>query len=302
MTNIGGREVSMPLGFPPIPDEWAVSNEEFASSDKKVTLFGAMFSRPKVFRALVVVHGMGEHGGRYQHLPHFLEKTFDAIYVFDLQGHGRSGGARGHIGRMDALVDDVAMVVRKVHADLVRHHGQIELHLLGHSLGGLLTIRTLFLHPNLPLKSAAVSAPFLALHPSVSPLVQKAALGLSHIWPSMPLKTNLDATGLSRDPEVVRHYKEDPLNHGAMTPGFFRELMQVFADTAGRHDGIRVPFLMMVPLSDRIVGHDQSLKFFEQLRSPGKVLKTYPEFFHEIFNDRGKERVFEDFVQFLQGK
>jgi alpha-beta hydrolase superfamily lysophospholipase len=243
---------------------------------------------------------MGEHGGRYFHVPHYLQDVVDAVYCLDLRGHGRSEGLRGHVERFDCLADDVAHAVRRFEEQLRKRFGRAELHLLGHSLGGHLVLRTLFLHPDLPLLSATASAPFLGIKAKVPAVKKLAAHALSRVWGSLQLSTGIDVSGLSRDKGVCDAYLEDRLVHDKMTPQFFTGMQAAFSDTLGREDGIRVPLQILVPLQDPIVDPEKSLAFFRGLKHRDKQLKTYPGFYHEPLNELGKEQVFADLADWIR--
>ncbi len=294
-----------PKGFPGLPADWVTDWSTFRSSDENAQIF--TFTHHKLpwraKRALVVVHGMGEHSGRYLHLPHYLGDFYDTIHTLDLQGHGRSEGLRGHIERFDTLVDDVALAIRRFDDQLRRQFGEAEIHLLGHSLGGHVSLRTLLNHSELPIKAAVISAPFLGIKAKV-PVVKKwAAQGLSRIWGSLQMDTGLDASGLSHDPAVAEAYLSDRLVHGKMTPKFFSELQAAMSDTLKRESPrLPVPTLFLVPLEDRLVDPELTRKFYQGIVTEDlKSWVEYPELYHEILNEseRDRAKVFQDWKEWL---
>lgn len=285
-----------PRGFPGLPADWVSEWETFRSADESTKLF-AQTHRHREWageRSLVLIHGMGEHSGRYLHLPHYLQGSVRAVHVFDLRGHGRSEGVRGHVERFDSLVDDCAFVVRRFHESVLKKFGRAEVHLLGHSLGGHLALRTALLNPDLPVRTLQVSAPFLGLHADVPLFKRLGAQTLARVWGSLQLDTGLDARGICRDPEVVSAYLNDRLVHGKMTPRFFAGLTRAMVDTLSRDHGIEPPLQMLVPLADRIVDSEASQRFFRRLKHRDKRLKTYPGCYHEPMNEPCKEEVFAD--------
>ena len=294
--------IEQPKGFPPLPSGWLSETETFPSHSGAVQM-SALVLRKEPWagpRLLLVIHGMGEHSGRYRHVPYYLANDLDAVYIPDLQGHGRSGGIRGHIERFDDLIDDLAMIVRQLDARLRNRFGKSEIHVLGHSLGGHLLLRLLLLYPDLPIQSATASAPFLGIKDPV-PAAKKAAVQvLAKFCKSVKLNTGLDVRALSRDQEVCKNYLKDPLNHPKMTPAFFRELLWAFGDTLRRDKGIQVPLQLLIPLADRIVDAECAFRFFNNLELPEKRIKTYPGFYHEPLNEIGKEQVFDDLRSWIQ--
>ncbi|OFZ56385.1 MAG: hypothetical protein A2428_02810 [Bdellovibrionales bacterium RIFOXYC1_FULL_54_43] len=301
MVLLSGREIQQPSGFPGLPQDWVAEGEHFKASNGTVSLFAINFHRAVSGpRVLVVFHGMGEYGGRYAHLPHFLKEQVDSVYCPDLRGHGRSEGIRGHIDRFDSFSEDGAAIIRRLDGRLKEQFGKSEIHVLGHSLGGHIVLRTLFLNPELPIRSATVSAPFLGIKSQIPAAKKAAVFLLAKLAKAVPLATDLDADGLSRDPAVVKLYKEDPLNHDKMTPGFFFELLAAFGDTLSRTDGIRVPIQFLIPMADRIVEEEKAIAFFDVLKQSDKRLRSYPDFFHEPMNEIGKERVLADILSWIQ--
>lgn len=248
---------------------------------------------------LIVVHGHGEHGGRYFHVPHYVRDVVDSVYIFDLRGHGRSNGLRGHIENFDDFCADVAQVIRHKHELLMARFGKAEIHVLGHSLGGHLVIRTALLHADLPIQSITATAPFLGIKAKVPAHKKVGARVLNRVWSSLQLSTGLDPAAISHDQEIVRLYQQDRLVHDKMTPRFYAGVQAAMSDTMSRHSGVEYPLQIVVPLQDEIVDAEKSLAFFRNLKHRHKRLRTYPGFFHEPMNEVGKEPVFEDIVSWI---
>jgi alpha-beta hydrolase superfamily lysophospholipase len=291
-----------PKNFPALPADWTSDWETFPSSDGVLQLFSVTHHAKdwQGHRALIILHGLGEHGGRYVHAPHYLHSVVDAIYCLDHRGHGRSEGLRGHVEKFDTFTDDVALAVARLDENLKKRFGRSEIHLLGHSMGGLIGLRTLLKHTGLPLHSASISAPLLGIRVPLPKLKKLAAYALSHLWGSLQMTSELDARLLSHDPDVVAAYQADRLVHQKGTPRFFTELQSAMADTMKKESGITVPLQMMIPLQDQIVDPDVSQRFFRSLKMRDKYLKTYPDFFHEPFNETGKAQAFEDLASWIK--
>lgn len=292
--------VKQPTGFPGIPAGWFTEWETRVAADGKTKLFALLHRKRDVpvKRVLVIVHGFGEHAGRYLHFPHFLDANgagVDVVFAYDQRGHGRSEGLRGDAERFDALADDLEGILRYVETKFPG----AELHLLGHSLGGHVALRFGFLHPGLPLKTFQVSSPYLALHQE-PPIALRAVAGvLAKTWRTLSLSTDVDASVLSRDDRVVENYSADRLNHGRMTPRFYASMIAAQKDTLRRRSGFAYPLAMHLPLADRLVNTPVSRAFFERLEIPGKRLFEYPDFRHEPMNDVGKETFFENLSSVL---
>lgn len=299
------KSLKIPRGFPSLPEGWKTEWSTFRNSNESLQLFSVTHLRPVGSghggpRVALVIHGMGEHGGRYLHLPHFLGDSVDAVTCLDLPGHGRSEGLRGDIGRFDSIVDDIALAVKRLHEQFTKRFGSAEIHLVGHSLGGHLVIRTVLQNAGLPIRSLTASAPFLGIKVKVPVVKKTAAILLSRVWGSLQLSTELDAGFLSHDPAVVDAYQSDRLVHDKMTPRFFTQVQAAMADTRAYRSGIECPFLLQVPMQDGVVDSELALEFFKELDSSRKELKTYPALFHEIYNETEKAEVLADLRGFIQ--
>ena len=241
-------------------------------------------------RELLVVHGMGEHSGRYGHLIEHLSDVFGAIHAFDLRGHGCSTGLRGDAPQFDTFCEDALLIAQSI----VGHDTNKELTLLGHSMGGLISLRLLQLNRSVPFQKAIISAPFLGLSFQVPSW--KKALGhvLARTLPRLQLASDVNPSYLSHDPEVVAAYVKDRLVHNKCTPRLYFEMMGVLEKVRSHTDALPCPSLFLVPGVDRVVDSEVTLKFVELLKDRNKVLKTYPDFYHEPLNELEKERVFHD--------
>lgn len=279
---------------------WTSDSSTFLSFDGKTEIFWVHHRAPAAEdrkRTLLVLHGLGEHGGRYRHLPHHLHKTFDHIVCMDHRGHGRSQGLRGHVEHFDDYVKDVTQAVALLERDALAGR---ELHLLGHSMGGHIALRTLLKHPELGIQSANICAPLLGIRVRIPWLKKQAGLLLARVWGDLHMSNEIDPRNLSHDLEVVRNYEQDRLVHNRVTPRFFVELNAAMADTLTHVEGYRVPVQFLVPLEDEIVDPDVTQDYFSRIQVGQKQLKTYPGFFHEALNEIGKEKVFQDIATWAE--
>jgi alpha-beta hydrolase superfamily lysophospholipase len=291
-----------------VPPEWSVESETVALPGEAAPQFVWTFRRREVVRRpariLFVIHGFGEHGGRYAHFPHFLQNAVDAVVVPDLRGHGRSEGIRGHAESFEQFPEDAQQVLGAIIQRETQRYGRIELHLFGHSMGGHVLLRLLRRLKGVAVASATASAPFLGIYGKPPFVKVLAARLLSNVWGSLQLSTQLDASKISRDPAVVKVYREDRLVHDLMTPRMFTSMTAAMADTLRQEkladEGQGPPLLFQVPLKDQIVDHETSLRYFEKVQAPGKQLKTYADSYHEAMNDLDKESFFADLRAWIE--
>ena len=241
----------------------------------------------------VIVHGLGEHGGRYRHLAAWFAPRGATAYAMDQRGHGRSGGQRGHAPSLDALLDDVELVIRRA-AD----EAGGPLVLVGHSFGGLLAIAYALDRPA-RLDRAIFSAPALVPKVKVPAWKQALAVVLPKIAPKASFANEIDPNVLSRDPGVGRVYVSDPLVHKQITAGLYASTIARGESFIARAPELRVPFLLLHGRDDQIVDPSGSERFFAGATAPGRAFCLYPGLYHEIFNEVEKEKVFQDIDSWL---
>ena len=240
---------------------------------------------------VLIVHGLGEHGGRYAHVAAALNGAGWSVVSYDHRGHGRSGGARGRIAHDDALLEDLALVIDAVRAE---HPGRLLL--LGHSMGGLIAAR--FVAEGLQPQPArwqrevdalVLSSPALAADMNA---VQKLLLAsLGRLAPDLAVGNGLKPAWVSRDAAVVRAYVADPLVHDRITPRLARFILDGGALVRGLASRWRVPTLLMWAGSDRCVAPRGSAEFARS--APAGVLQAqeFAPLYHEIFNEPEQAQV-----------
>jgi alpha-beta hydrolase superfamily lysophospholipase len=240
-------------------------------------------------RVLLLVHGLAEHSGRYQHFGSWFAARGWAVHAYDQRGHGRSGGLRCHLRRFGDLLDDLDLLLGLVRAE----HRGIPIHLVGHSMGGLV-VAALARERQPEVASAVTSAALLAISQDQPQAKILAARLLRRVTPRLGLDVGVDPDELSRDPEVGRTYAEDPLVQRKMTVSLGMELLNAVRRTVSGGADVRMPMLLLHGERDRIAPIEGSRSFFEGLAVPGKRLLTYPGLRHELFNEPERESIFED--------
>jgi alpha-beta hydrolase superfamily lysophospholipase len=230
-------------------------------------------------RVIAHVHGMGEHSRRYDHVTTYWESIGWASAGFDLRGHGRSPGPRGHTPSHAQLMDDITTLLDVVAA---RWPG-VPIVLYGHSLGGGLVLNHGILRRP-PVARVIATSPYLRLVNEPSAALVWAAKVASHVVPTASLKNGLDMTGLSRDPAVIERYRNDPLVHDRITFGFFSSVHPTCAAIIPRSAELKVPTLVTHGTADRITSSYGSEEFVAH--SAGRAtLKLWDGFYHETHND-----------------
>ena len=247
--------------------------------------------RPRA--TVVFLHGWSDHMDRWTWSAERLRDAGYSVFLFDLRGHGRSAGRRGHLARFAQLLADLHAFRRAV-----VEPSSLPQVLFGHSLGGLIVLRYLETDPDIPVHAGIAASPFLAL--GFRPPAWKVAAGrvLEHVGRGFPVPAGIDANWLSRDPTVNEAYRTDPLVHGKMTPGAWREIVEAQALTIEHAGRISTPLLMLVPGEDRIADPKVTLEFADRLACPVTV-RQYPDMLHELLHEPERQRVMDDVVEFL---
>lgn len=258
---------------------------------------------------VLLVHGLGEHVGRYEHLAAQLNDWGWHVVGHDQRGHGASGGARGDIPAADSLLLDLALVIDELRADAQLGAGPLVL--LGHSMGGLVASR--FVAGGLsvnhggvlpawfrPVDALVLSSP--ALDPGMSPL-QKLLLAVAHpLLPHLAVGNGLKPAWISRDAAVVQAYKNDPLVHDRVTPALARLIADEGRTVIEHAPAWVVPTLLMWAGADRCIAPAGSAAFLAQ--APTTVVQghEFAALYHEIFNEPERELVFARLRRWLDAR
>ena len=249
---------------------------------------------------VLLVHGLGEHIGRYEALAARLNAEHWHVAGYDQRGHGASGGARGAIAAPDSLLQDLSTVI-----DALRSEPATPLLLLGHSMGGLVVAR--FMAEGLAatpapwwraVDAAALSSP--ALDPGMN-LLQRALLAaLEPLAPNLAVSNGLKPAWISRDPAVVKAYIDDPLVHDRVTPRLVRFIVDAGQHVRGVAPHWRVPTLLQWAGADRCVAPAGSAAFAGAAPASTLTHERYPNLAHEIFNEPERDDVIADLLRWLR--
>jgi alpha-beta hydrolase superfamily lysophospholipase len=243
--------------------------------------------------AAVIVHGAAEHGGRYAYVAERLAADGYAAYALDHRGHGRSDGPRAMIGRLDWLVEDLGLLVARVS----ERHAARRPFLVGHSLGGAVALTYAMRHVE-DLAGLAVSGPAVATE-AVPAALKAITSVLSAVAPRLPV-FKIEDDAISRDPEVVRAYQQDPLNHDGKLPArTLAEIMRSMDAMPRRVPGLHTPLLLLHGSEDRLCPPEGSRMVHALAGSGDKTLKIYDGLYHEIFNEPERAAVVDDLLAWM---
>lgn len=243
---------------------------------------------------LMVAHGLAEHSGRYQHFASFFVDRGFAVFALDHTGHGRSDGDRCHIGRFSEYTDGLSLLLVKVHEE----YPGVPLVLIGHSMGGLIATSFLLDHQN-DFTACVLSGA------AVQPAVELSAIqGLvmrffSRFLPKLRV-LQLDASEISRDPEVVDRYRKDSLVYsGKVTARLAEQLFSEMKRIEDNATAFELPILILHGSSDGLTSPQGSKMLHENISSRDKKLIVYDGLYHEIFNEPEQKDVMTDVADWL---
>lgn len=244
---------------------------------------------------ILIVHGLGEHSGRYRHVAEFLTTAGLGVFSFDLRGHGKTEGVRGHAPSYDHIMDDFdAYLVR-----IRERYSATPLFLYGHSLGGNLVLSYL-IRRRPAVTGAVVTSPGLRTAEKVP--AWKSALGkiLYKLAPSFQLDNGLDVTGLSRIQDVVDAYRADPLVHPKVSTRLGMDLIDNGLFILENGGQVPAPLLLMVGSADRIIDPLAVRELSSKI--PGVNYREWEDGYHELHNEPNQMEVLQFIVDWIKGQ
>lgn len=246
------------------------------------------WTAPSPRAVLVIVHGLAEHSGRYDHVGrHFAGRGW-AVYALDTRAHGRSPGPKVHVGDFDEFLEDVRSMV----AVARERHAGLPLFLLGHSQGGLVVLHYALRHPQ-GLAGVVVTSPLLDAHPCLRPskAFRVTLRVLGRIAPRLRLPSGVDPRTISRDPEVVRAYVEDPLVSRRVSPAWYAALRRAQAEVREGAGRLAVPALVLASPDDRLVDPAAIRRFVADAPAGRVDASWWPGLSHELLNEPERAEV-----------
>lgn len=251
---------------------------------------------PQAKDTLLLLHGHGEHSGRYEKFSQYLQKQNLNLAIYDARGHGLSEGEQVYVRRYQDFLDDLSSFVNYLRV----HFGLPErFYLLGHSNGGLVAVHWALQNPS-ALKALFLSSPFLGLN--LPPPLIWMNWFFNHTFPHLTYQNPVYPPYLTHNQEEVARYKKDPLIRRKITVRLLAEMLSYQRDLQTIPE-IHFPFPVTILMAgmERVVLPSATRNFFEKIRAPKKDLKIFDGFYHEIFNELGQEKVFEALNHSLAG-
>jgi alpha-beta hydrolase superfamily lysophospholipase len=250
---------------------------------------------PSAQNAVLIVHGLGEHSGRYEQLAQwFLARGF-TVRSYDQRGHGHTPGQRAALRHGHDLLQDL-VTVYKAYAQSI---GRAPV-LLGHSMGGLVAVRTV-LDGRIEPPALVLSSP--ALRSYEGPWLRRLASVLIRVLPNLPLRSGLQLDGLSHDTKVIDAYRNDPLCSNKVTPRMADFIFRAGASSITDAWQLHVPTLLLVAGSDRLVDPSGSRDFSSGAWATKHLTsRFFDTLFHELFNEAetGRHQVLAQLAEWMR--
>ncbi len=272
-----------------------VNSESMWRTTDGLQLFAQLWQPGAGARGVVcLVHGLGEHSGRYAHVAAAFTGAGYALQAFDLRGHGKSQGRRGHAPSWEALFDDISLSLTQAAA----RFPDVPVFLYGHSLGGTLVL-TYCMSRDSQVTGVISTGPLL--RPAFAPPAWKLALGrlMYELWPTFSLNNELDPAGISRDWAVVQAYVDDHLVHDRVSARLGLDMLQA-GEWAMRHgEDLKLPSLLMYGSADRLCSPEAIRQFAEHVNHQC-TCTSWDGLYHEIHNEPEQDEVLLAIIQWLE--
>jgi alpha-beta hydrolase superfamily lysophospholipase len=243
---------------------------------------------------IALVHGLGEHSGRYNHVAGFFTSQDLAMVAVDTYGHGQTTGKRGHADSMEAYMEQISRLLELAKQTVPDK----PVFLYGHSMGGALVLSYLFRYKpaiNGVIATAPAVRPGFEL-PKPLVIIGKIARAIA---PSFTQANSLDLENLSHDRAVIEKYKADPLVHNQVSGMVGISLIEWGEWLLHHAKHTPVPLLIMHGTEDKLTSYEASKQLASQL-SGDVTFKSYQGLYHEIHNEFEKENVFNDMLTWIK--
>lgn len=248
-------------------------------------------------KAIVLfIHGYTEHTGRYAWVAEKLNHAGISFHSYDQRGYGLSEGARAYVDSFDEYLEDFDYFYKQTDTK------ELPVFIMGQSMGSLIAVKYFMQHPGLPVRGLISTSGALKISEHISPFLRKISGILSAIVPGLAT-LKLDAEALSRDPEVVRDYMNDPLvYHGGAKSRTGHEMLKAMKQVQEQAEKLTYPVIFLHGSSDRLADPHGSQHMYDNCSSQDKTIKIYEGWYHELFREPQKEKVMQDITGWIQSR
>lgn len=271
------------------------ASAELATADG-LSLHYHIWSPSSPPRALVfIAHGIGEHGLRYDHVGQALAQAGYRVIAPDHRGHGRSSGERTYFASFDQPVADL----RQLYELFIRQHREVPVFLYGHSMGSGIALKYALAYQS-ELRGLILTGTVITLGEGQSPLALAAVRWVGARWPKLRLVPPLPTDTLSTDPATVRAYEADPLvDHQRLRVGMVHQMIELGRDLRSKAHRLTIPLLIMHGEDDQLTPISGAQWIYREASASDKTLRTYPGLRHELVNERNREAILQEMIDWL---
>ncbi|CAD8171470.1 unnamed protein product [Paramecium octaurelia] len=245
----------------------------------ELRLYYTKFDPPNKKASLCIVHGFGEHQGRFLHIADMFAKLNYAVHLIDLRGFGYSGGPRGS-QTLKELHMDIEVLLRQVSKD-------IPLFLYGHAMGGLLIISFLIRNPQLKVRGIITTAPMLGfpMDRKLKGIKYIAVKYFGHYMEDLVINTKLNITGMSKNDQHIQRCFEDKLMMPLLGIGMAKSILETLNYMESKVQTFKYPILILHGKQDAVSSYHESVRFYEKCGSQDKSIKLFENGYHELQHD-----------------
>ena len=269
-------------------------SENYLQVDSKCRIYiREWIPKEKVKKNLFIIHGLGEHSGRYEDLAKILTQEGIGVFSIDLIGHGKSSGRKGHIKSFEDFINAVetgVIYVRKKFLDT-------PIILFGHSLGGLISLKFLIDRESKEIERSIISSPWIETALEIPNHLLFIHKIFQKIIPGLQLSNNLITSHLSKDKKIVEKYENDILVHDKISLNLFSEITKTINNVIDRSSRIKIKILIYHGKNDKIISHKGTEKVASLI--PNNKFILFKDIFHEPHNDNEKDLVFKELIEFI---
>ena len=249
---------------------------------------------PSPLAVICLCHGWGEHSLRYKHWADNFAANGFGFFAWDHYGHGQSEGKQGHINEYGVFMEEIHLAMEK--ATMLFPNSPIVLY--GHSMGGNIAIN-FALREFSPMSLLIATSPWLKLTKNSSGVMNLLVSFLNLVVPSLQIKAPVKAEDISHDPEIIESYRNDPLNHGKITPRLMHEMNMASQFAINNIERLKEPFLLIHGISDPITRYEESYKLSQ--RAPHCSFIPFKDMYHELHNETINKEVFRIINVWIRG-
>ena len=274
------------------------SKTGYLQSTDQIPIFYRYFEAKNERATVLLVHGLGEHSGRYSHVIEKLQNEGFTVWCLDLRGHGNSYGLKGDVKDFSCYEDDVLSALKFVQKTIKKSE---KIFILAHSMGALISLRLMEKHRP-AINGMVLSCPLFALKMPVPKWKMRAVFAVANFLPTARVKTNIKGAHLSKDRAFANSYDKDPLVLKSLSVRAAREIYKGYQEVDSLADNISSAFLLQLAGKDPVVDPVAAQDFFDRAtkKDIDATLKVYPNCLHEIYNEIEREQAIDDAILWLK--